>query len=59
MEPQPVSDREVKARVEYVFQDRNEVQYVYLAKMSGAWKISRVDSSERVKTLVPYGTPVQ
>ena len=59
MEPQPVSDREVKARVEYVFQDRNEVQYVYLAKMCGAWKISRVDSSERVKTLVPYGTPVQ
>jgi hypothetical protein len=56
MEPQPLSDREVKARVEYVFQDRNEVQYFYLEKLSGAWKISRVDSSERVKTLIPYGT---
>ncbi len=59
MEPQPVADREVKARVEYVFQDRNEVQYFYLQKLSGGWKISRVDSSERIKTLVPYGTPVQ
>ena len=59
MEPQPLSDPEVKARVEYVFQDRNEAQYFYLDKMSGGWKIARVDSSERVKTLVPYGTPVQ
>lgn len=59
MEPQAVSDREVKTRVEYVFEDRNEVQFFYLDKMSGGWKISRVDSSERIKTLVPYGTPVQ
>ncbi len=58
-EPQPVSDREVKARVEYVFEDRNEVQFFYLDKMPGGWKIARVDSSERIKTLVPYGTPVQ
>ena len=58
-EPQPLSDREVKARVEYVYQDRNEVQFVYLEKTPGGWKIDRVDSSERVKTLVPYGTPVQ
>jgi hypothetical protein len=59
MEPQAVSDHEVKARVEYVFQDRNEVQYFYLDKIRGSWKIARVDSSERVKTLMPYGTPVQ
>ena len=58
-EPQALSEREVKARVEYVFQDRNEVQYMYLEKIGGAWKIHRVDSAERVKTLVPYGTPVQ
>lgn len=58
-EPQALTDGEVKARVEYVYQDRNEVQYMYLQKMDGAWKITRVDSAERVKTLVPYGTPVQ
>ncbi|HYL37999.1 MAG TPA: hypothetical protein VEV17_18935 [Bryobacteraceae bacterium] len=58
-EPQTLSDREVKARVEYVYQDRNEVQYLYLQKLGSSWKIYRVDSAERVKTLVPYGTPVQ
>ena len=58
-EPQPLTDREVKVRVEYVYQDRNEVQYMYLEKAGDAWKIARVDAAERVKTLVPYGTPVQ
>lgn len=59
MEPQSLSDREVKARVEYVYEDRNEVQFFYLEKSRDGWKISRVESAERVKTLVPYGTPVQ
>jgi hypothetical protein len=58
-EPQQVSDREVKARVEYVFQDRNEVQFMFLEKTPRGWRIARVDSAERVKTLVPYGTPVK
>jgi hypothetical protein len=52
-------DREVKIRVEYVYQDRNEAQTMNLEKTSSGWKIARVDSAERVKTLVPYGTPVQ
>ncbi|MGH9666118.1 MAG: hypothetical protein ACRD9L_16965 [Bryobacteraceae bacterium] len=58
-EPQQLTDSEVKVRVEFVYQDRNEVQFMYLDKVAGAWKIARVDSTERVKTLVPYGTPVQ
>jgi len=58
-EPQPLSDREVKVRVEFVYQDRNEVQLMYLEKVAGAWKIARLDTTERVKTLIPYGTPVQ
>ena len=58
-EPQALTDREVKVRVEYVYQDRNEIQYVYLEKAGRDWKIARVDSAERIKTLVPYGTPVQ
>ena len=58
-EPQTLTDREVKVRVEYVYQDRNEAQFMYLEKSPGGWKIARVDGTERVKTLVPYGTPVQ
>ena len=52
-------DREVKVRVEYVYQDRNEAQTMNLEKTASGWKIARVDSAERIKTLVPYGTPVQ
>ena len=48
-----------KVRVEYVYQDRNEAQMMFLEKTQGGWRIARVDGSERVKTLVPYGTPVQ
>lgn len=58
-EPQTLTDREVKVRVEYVYQDRNEAQIMYLEKGASGWKIARVDGAERVKTLVPYGTPVQ
>jgi hypothetical protein len=58
-DPAPISEREVKVRVEYVFQDRNEVQIFYLEKAGADWKITRMENSERVKTLVPYGTPVQ
>jgi hypothetical protein len=58
-EPQTLTDTQVKVRVEYVYQDRNEAQMMVLEKQSGIWKIVQVDSTERVKTLVPYGTPVQ
>src|ERR1035438_9642883 len=58
-EPQPLSEREVKVRVEYVYQDRNEAQTVGLEKTGADWKITRVDGSERLKTLIPYGTPVK
>ena len=58
-DPEPVSSREMKIRLEYVYQDRNEAQSMYLEKLAGGWKIARVDGTERVKTLVPYGTPVQ
>lgn len=59
MEPQALTDREVKVRVEYVYQDRNEAQTMYLEKDGPGWKITRVEGVERIKTLVPYGTPVQ
>jgi hypothetical protein len=58
-EPQQVSETVVNVRVEYVYQDRNEAQYLRLEKTNGGWKIAGVDGAERVKTLVPYGTPVK
>jgi hypothetical protein len=58
-EPKLVSDSEAEVSVEYVYQDRNEVQRMYLEKRGDRWKIARVDGAERVKTLVPYGTPVE
>lgn len=58
-EPQALTDREVKVKVEYVFQDRNEVQWMYLEKSGNSWRIARVDTAERIQTLVPYGTPVR
>jgi hypothetical protein len=53
-----ISDTEAELQLEYVFQDRNEVQSVKLERERGRWKIVRIDGAERVKTLVPYGTPV-
>ncbi len=57
-EPERLSERESKARVEYIFDNRNEVQVVYLEKASERWKIARVENAQRIETLVPYGTPV-
>lgn len=59
MAPETLSGREVKVRVEFVYQDRNEAQFMYLEKTGGAWKIARLDAAERARTLVPYGTPVK
>jgi hypothetical protein len=56
--PEKLSDSQVKVRVEYVYKDRNEVQFVYLMKEGSGWKIYQVDSAERIKTLVPYGSAV-
>jgi len=59
MAPEITSDREAKARVEYVYQDRNEAQNMFLEKTPTGWKITRVETAQRVKTLIPYGTPVK
>jgi hypothetical protein len=58
-EPEKITDGEEKVRVEFIYQDRNEAQTMYLQKGPSGWKISRADSDERVKTLIPYGTPVK
>ena len=58
-DPQKITDQQAKVRVEYIYQDRNEVQMVYLEKGPDGWKISRVDSDERIRTLIPYDTPIK
>jgi hypothetical protein len=58
-DPEKTADREVKVRVEYVYKDRNEAQIAYLERGPGGWKISRTEGDERVKALIPYGTPAR
>jgi hypothetical protein len=58
-EPQPVAGREVRLRVEFVYQDRNEAQLYYLEQAGDGWKISRLENTQGVQTPVPYGTPVE
>jgi len=54
-----ISATQVRIRVEYIYQDRNETQIMVLDQTPAGWKISRSDGQERVKTLIPYGTPVK
>jgi len=56
--PQMTSSAERRLPVEYVYQDRNETQQVHVRQVGKQWKIFRVEGAERIKTLVPYGTPV-
>jgi hypothetical protein len=58
-EPKLLSDTEAEVSVEFVYQDRNETQRMVLEKRGDRWRIARVDGAERIKTLVPYGTPVE
>ena len=41
-------------RVEFVYRGKNEAQQHHLVLRDGAWKIDRVDESERIKTLNPF-----
>ena len=50
---------DTRFRVEYVYQDRNEVQFVTLAKTRGRWNIVRTEDAPRAKPAVAYGTPVE
>jgi hypothetical protein len=54
---QPNSEQ-AEARVEYVYQNRNEIQNIYLTKRRERWKIFKVTGVEPVKTLIPFGTAV-
>jgi hypothetical protein len=57
--PRMSSPIQAQIPVEYVYEDRNEVQQFHVKKVGGVWKIERVEGAERIKTLVPYGAPVE
>lgn len=57
-DPQVLNGRQTRVRVEYIYQDRNEVQWATLERTPRGWRIARIEAAERVKTLIPYGTPV-
>lgn len=57
-EPQAVTAAQAKIQIEFVYQDRNETQWMTLDKTGAGWKITRIEAAQRIKTLVPYGTPV-
>jgi hypothetical protein len=52
-------EREAKARLDYVYQERNDVQVVYLEKVQGAWRIARTERDQTMKAAIPYGTPMR
>src|SRR5262245_15732896 len=45
--PQMSAPDEARIAVEYVYQDRNEVQQVHVRRIGKQWKIFRVDTAER------------
>jgi hypothetical protein len=49
------SSEEARAKVEYVYTDRNETQNLYLKQEGNRWKILKVAGSDQLKTVVPYG----
>jgi hypothetical protein len=57
-EIETVSANEVKVPLEYVYADRNEVQVHRVTKVGSEWKISGVERTQRIPTLIPYGTEV-
>ena len=53
-----LDERTVRVKVEWVFEDRNEVQFFQLKKTGGAWKIADMTEAQYKKPIIPYGTKV-
>ncbi len=52
---QPRAD-EAALRVEFVLRDHNEAQQHHFKLIGGVWKIDRIEGTERVNPLIPFGT---
>jgi hypothetical protein len=53
-----VDDVTTRLKVEWVFEDRNEIQMFTLAKEGGTWRISDMTEAQYMKPEIPYGTEV-
>ncbi len=51
-----VNEQTATLKVEFVFRGKNEAQKHRFKLVDGKWKIDDVETAERVKTLIPYGT---
>ncbi|OPZ05375.1 MAG: hypothetical protein BWZ10_03049 [candidate division BRC1 bacterium ADurb.BinA364] len=49
-------DSMVRLKVEWVFEDRNEIQAIGLRQSNGDWKIVQMDEAQYRKPAIPYGT---
>ena len=47
-----------RIKVEWVFEDRNEIQLFSLKRIDGVWKIADMTEAQYKKPSVPYGTKV-
>ena len=57
-DPKNVSKTQATFEVQFIYQDRTEVQTMFLERNPQGWKIARVDDGQRARMLIPYGTPV-
>ncbi|MFA4015367.1 MAG: hypothetical protein RUDDFDWM_000447 [Candidatus Fervidibacterota bacterium] len=56
---EPLSEDEVKLKVELVFEGKNETQFVRLKRYGRGWKVIEFTQPEHQPQLIPYGTPVK
>lgn len=54
-----LSGSSATVQIQYVYADRTESQTMYLEKSGPVWKIVQTGAGERIKTPIPYGTPVR
>ena len=53
-----LDENTIRMKIEWVFEDRNEIQFFMLKKIEGAWKIADMTEARYKKPLIPYGTKV-
>jgi hypothetical protein len=49
---------QVRIPVEYIYPDRNELQWLTLQRQGGQWLITKIEAALHQAAPVPYGTPV-
>jgi hypothetical protein len=53
-----LDEETIRIKVEWVFEDRNEIQHFMLKKAGDVWKIVDMTEARYKKPIIPYGTKV-